>query len=309
MTNFTAQIGPSPLLVGLLAATWKSSVALLAAWMLNAMLRHRSAALRHMVWIAASACALAIVIFSGALPQWKVLPVGQQQVKQESSSISAAATNVPAVHSSVSHYAKSQPPVASHTRAGKHAVPSTQAAATIAVTSQTTSAPVAITPTDGLRLPSWQVLLTAWWLLGMFCCISFYAASEWRLRRLMRRSVAVDDPAWQSVCLATAGALEISRRTTLLCSAEIEVPLTFGILRPAILLPIDYCEWNAQRRHTVLRHEMAHISRWDTLTQIISQLACAVYWFNPLAWIAAKSARFERELACDDLVLAAGAAP
>jgi hypothetical protein len=76
-----------------------------------------------------------------------------------------------------------------------------------------------------------------------------------------------------------------------------------------VLLPAAAFEWDAERRRSVLLHELAHVRRGDLRVQALAQAACAVYWFNPLAWIAASHLRSEREQACDDEVLRSGARP
>ena len=80
--------------------------------------------------------------------------------------------------------------------------------------------------------------------------------------------------------------------------------MTFGILRPVILLPTDL-----QSPRDVLLHELAHIKRKDCFVQCVVHIACALYWFNPLLWYASRRMRIERERACDDLVLQAGCKP
>jgi beta-lactamase regulating signal transducer with metallopeptidase domain len=60
------------------------------------------------------------------------------------------------------------------------------------------------------------------------------------------------------------------------------------------------------RRWVVLLHELSHAKRLDCAARLVGQLACAVYWFNPLAWLALTWLQAESERACDDLVLRAG---
>jgi beta-lactamase regulating signal transducer with metallopeptidase domain len=90
-----------------------------------------------------------------------------------------------------------------------------------------------------------------------------------------------------------------------------EVRLSDEVAQPSslgrhILLPANAVEWSPDRFRAVLLHERAHVTRHDTLLALIGDAACAVYWFHPLAWLAARRARIERERACDDVVLAAG---
>ncbi|MGH9722493.1 MAG: M56 family metallopeptidase [Bryobacteraceae bacterium] len=92
-------------------------------------------------------------------------------------------------------------------------------------------------------------------------------------------------------------------------SQAIRLPMTWGVVRPVILLPAEARAWSDARIRQVLAHELSHIERNDWLTQMIGHLTCALYWFHPLAWYAAAEARKEAELACDDAVLRAGTAP
>ncbi len=92
-------------------------------------------------------------------------------------------------------------------------------------------------------------------------------------------------------------------------SRRVSVPFTRGVFRPSIILPWAARHWPAGRLRAVLAHERAHIVRRDCLTFLVARVACAVYWFNPLVWWAARQMLAERERACDDRVLAAGIRP
>jgi TonB family protein len=92
-------------------------------------------------------------------------------------------------------------------------------------------------------------------------------------------------------------------------SAEVPTPLTWGLLRPLILLPSCALDWNPECLRSVLAHEREHIRRLDPLSHWFAELVCAVWWFNPFAWLARNRAAHERECACDDAVLLSGVRP
>lgn len=91
--------------------------------------------------------------------------------------------------------------------------------------------------------------------------------------------------------------------------ANVAVPVAIGVLRPAILMPLGSNTWPEEQRIAALRHEAAHVKRRDLWTNYLAHLACAIYWFHPLAWVLASRLRAEQELACDDAALLCGSAP
>lgn len=95
----------------------------------------------------------------------------------------------------------------------------------------------------------------------------------------------------------------------LLRSEAITSPMTIGVLRPRIVLPAAADAWSPERLRAVFIHELGHVRRRDPAIQLVAQLLCALYWWNPLTWLAAARLRVEREHACDDLVLEAGIQP
>jgi bla regulator protein blaR1 len=86
------------------------------------------------------------------------------------------------------------------------------------------------------------------------------------------------------------------------------MPMAVGTRRPSILIPAEADEWSDDRRRAVVLHELAHVARHDCLVQTLAAIACAIYWVHPGVWWVARRLRIERELACDDRVLSAGAA-
>jgi beta-lactamase regulating signal transducer with metallopeptidase domain len=143
------------------------------------------------------------------------------------------------------------------------------------------------------------------WLIGCLVVLARCLAGHLLVRRLVARSEA---PARRHAAAlhATLDELGIDRDVRLLVSPDVAAPITCGALTPVILVPRDVNEWSDERRRVVLIHELAHVSRFDYLAQLLGTIACGLFWFHPGVWLAASRLRSESELAADDRVLAAG---
>ena len=97
-----------------------------------------------------------------------------------------------------------------------------------------------------------------------------------------------------------------SKEPDIRVSESIQTPMTWGVIRPVILLPTYADGWPTEQRDIVIRHERAHIERRDWMWQAFAQAMTAVFWFHPLMWLAARQLRNEAEHAADDATLAAG---
>jgi beta-lactamase regulating signal transducer with metallopeptidase domain len=147
------------------------------------------------------------------------------------------------------------------------------------------------------------------WTLGVAVVLGRMAAGWLGVRRLARGAVPVTDACWTAAVAELGASVGVRGRVRLLRGDGATMPATWGVRVPTVLLPAEADEWTAERRRVVLLHELAHVARRDCLTQMLATLCCAVYWFHPGAWWAARRMRVEREEACDDRVLAAGARP
>ena len=138
------------------------------------------------------------------------------------------------------------------------------------------------------------------WMAGAGLAALWFLAGIAATIRLVRAAAHTGD------ATELARSLGIGRRVRLLTSGAVRMPMTWGVLRPVVVLPESADEWPAARMRTVLLHELVHVRRFDVVAQALGQAVCCLYWFHPLAWIAAKQLRKERERACDDAVLARG---
>jgi beta-lactamase regulating signal transducer with metallopeptidase domain len=157
--------------------------------------------------------------------------------------------------------------------------------------------------------PVVTILLLAIWPLGALALLARLLVGRTRLRAIAARAWAPDDAAWTRLVEEEKRLAGVSGPVRLLVSPAASTPMTWGTRVPIVLLPEDALEWAGDHRRIVLRHELAHVARGDALAHSVATVACAVYWFHPLALLAARRMRTERERACDDRVLALGTGP
>lgn len=163
------------------------------------------------------------------------------------------------------------------------------------------SRPGVVRTGDGI---AWALLI---WLAGALILLGRVASGHLRIWLSLRHAREALAPVWIAILCEASGRIGLKRTVKLLISSEADVPLTCGILAPAVVLPGASVEWDAERLSVVLLHELTHARRKDPLLYLMAQVAVALYWFHPLAWLAASRFRREQERSCDDAVLRAGA--
>jgi beta-lactamase regulating signal transducer with metallopeptidase domain len=232
--------------------------------------RRASSASRHLVWTLAIASVLVLPVASAVLPDWAVV------IRTAPPTPEAVPTVIPIEASSVA-----QP---FSTPAGVDRAPA---------------------PPQRSSL-SWPGVIASAYLIGLIGMLIHLLAQYRSARWIVGHSAVVQDAEWTRLLADCADRMGVRRRVRLLRSREHTVPLALGTWRPAIVIPSIADSWEDDRRRAVILHELAHVIRYDCLTQALAVVSCAMYWFHPASWWIARRLRIERELACDDRVIAAG---
>lgn len=277
----------------LLDVTLKGALILVATALLVVTLRRAAAATRHLVWTLAVISLLALPVLSMALPGWQLPLLPELMTAQASSDIAAPVDVAELSATDPTDQRLTYPPLVENSAQELKDEAPTASAAPSQVSNATPSV-------------QWPQLVLLVWLTGAFIVLARLAVSLIRVWAIARDAEVLTGYAWSAIVKRLAMQLDLDRHIPLLKSDQVTMPMTWGIWRPVVLLPDDADEWSAEWRQIVLLHELAHIRRRDCLTQLLAQVACALYWFNPLVWIGARRLRVERELACDDYVLEVG---
>ena len=272
----------------------KSAILFAIVAIATRLLKRRSpASLRHLLWAFAIVGALSIPILSRVAPfEIAVLPMSASP----SPSSSLTTPSERRSEQSIDNAAPSTPTVDSR---GDRLLPHEPAS-----TSASTPAPA---PTSWLAGLPWMTLVATLWAIGAAVLLARLLIGVVIVRRIAARGQDVTDAGWRADIDRAILASGVRQPVEVRFSEETPVPYTCGLTHPTIVLPTSANEWNAERRDAVLLHELAHISRGDLAMNILSHVMRAMYWPNPLAWMAANGLRFEGERACDDAVLSAGA--
>ncbi|HXC24892.1 MAG TPA: M56 family metallopeptidase [Gemmatimonadaceae bacterium] len=284
----------APVLVACLTACWSSilrstflffcTVFLVRVW------RSASAAQRHLVLTIACGGALLTPCLRLVMPiRTIVLPVVPTWFTA-GSSISIERPAVPQAPFKI-HLAQHAPAMLQRGTSSDAAIPG-----------------ALVDSTKGAWSPYWLMSLFGFWGVGTLAVLVTFVRNQRRVQRFVRNAPPISDPRILRVLDNARHALQLSR-TVVVRHHPLAVPMVWGFRTPVILVPDAARHWEESRLRHIFVHELAHVKRYDSWTQLLASLVCALYWFNPLAWITARAMCVEREQACDDHVLSVGGRP
>jgi beta-lactamase regulating signal transducer with metallopeptidase domain/HEAT repeat protein len=282
-TPISDLVSDSPVALPMLVALVKVTGILLAALGVSRAMSRASAGGRHLVWFVA----LGAAVLVPALTVWGPLPV---RLLPESFVPAAA-------QASARRDALREP----GDRAAAQA--SAEPAPTI------TSPALPRVPLAASRWPGPGTTLLFVWSMVALALVARLGHGAYAVRRIVRRARPLEHPDWQAPLYEIADRLGLDAAPRLLRSEDVSMPFAAGLAAPTIVLPAASDEWTADRRSAVLIHELGHIRRRDLVGHTLARIACALYWFHPLVWTAARRLRAESERACDDLTLNFGTRP
>lgn len=151
--------------------------------------------------------------------------------------------------------------------------------------------PLPMPPSRATNLRNWPLIWSRLYVGGAVACVFYSILGHLLLHRLVRRAKAAD--------FASPVA-----RVSVRVSAECDRPFSFGLIRPTILLPARFGEFDEARQRHILLHELAHISQRDALGHFLFNLLFPVLYFHPLYWLLRRKTNLARELIADDLAVA-----
>jgi beta-lactamase regulating signal transducer with metallopeptidase domain len=157
---------------------------------------------------------------------------------------------------------------------------------------------------------SWALYIFAVWTLAATAGLVRVGAGFWHLHRLRKTCVPIEVATLDPLLQKTLKEFSSPRPVAVCVSDQLRVPTAIGFVKPLVVLPSwTMQELSATELNAILLHELAHLRRWDDWTNLIQKVLGALFFFHPAVWWIEKNLALEREMACDDLVLAKTASP
>jgi beta-lactamase regulating signal transducer with metallopeptidase domain len=152
---------------------------------------------------------------------------------------------------------------------------------------------------------NWALYLFAVWTAFAIVGLARVAAGLWHLWKIRRNCVPVNVDELDPMLQSTLADFRSVRRVEICASEELCVPTVIGFVKPAVVFPAwALSELSADELNTILLHELAHLRRWDDWTNLAQKVLRALFFFHPAVWWVERRLSLEREMACDDIVLA-----
>jgi beta-lactamase regulating signal transducer with metallopeptidase domain len=296
MTLTTAVEGYSSLPTVLATAATRSLILAVAAGLALAAFRVRDTAARLFTWTVVLYAALAMPLLGWLLPP---LALPAPAFLHNISAASAKRTAPPlAYRAAVS--------ASGNADAERTHVLQPHSTAVPAVKSHTAQSSAPFSAPSKPAIP-WNVIAIGVYVAVILILLTRFVVGVVLGLRLIRNARKICAP---RVCTRLASRARASGLAFIPQAAETEwiaVPVTMGVLRPRILLPEDWREWDDTKLDAVIAHEISHVARRDALTQRISLFHCAIFWFSPLAWWLDRNLANLAEQASDEAALSGGA--
>ncbi len=147
------------------------------------------------------------------------------------------------------------------------------------------------------------------WSTGIVVVLVRLVAGLFGAFRLTREGATVRDPNWRILLEHFLDVLHLRKTVRLKSHRDVLVPLTWGFIKPVVLIPKGHEAWSEEQRSSALVHELSHVKRADFLVMVLVRMSLAVFWFNPMSWVVFRRLKKEQEEACDELVLKTGVKP
>lgn len=136
------------------------------------------------------------------------------------------------------------------------------------------------------------------------------AMAMWAGHRLRSASNRLDESSLLNVVSVQARQVGLQLIPAVRCCERVAVPVVVGVLRPVILVPASLITGLAPEQFAaIMRHEMAHIRRYDLLINLLQRVVESLFFFHPAVWYLSRRMSCERENCCDDLVVSSGYQP